>query len=392
MLVRYIPALGHFINDVGQGILPSLLPFFMTKFQLSYEQLALIILANTALATFIQPLFGYLADKYPMSYLIPLGISLVGISTTGYLFAESYEQVVLLAILSSFGAAIFHPEAARLVNQLHPEGKGKAMGIFAVGGQGGFALGPILGGLTYFYGPPVLFTYLSMVALMVVLFYGMKTHQKGRHSQKENVSMKMEEKELPPNDWPSFYKLFAITSARSIIFAVLNTFIPIYWIYYLHQDIVAGNFALTLFSIASVIMTLIGGILSDRIGNIQVIRYSYIAMVPLLLLFTMSQSYWLSLLLVMPVSFALGAQYGPIVVLGQTYLCRSIGFASGITLGLGITLGGVIAPLIGKLGDMYGLDTAWLAVNAFSILGLAFSYFLTNDNRHSQSMSTKEVL
>ena len=41
--------------------------------------------------------------------------------------------------------------------------------------------------------------------------------------------------------------------------------------------------------------------------------------------------------------------YSPVIVLGQTYLAKSIGFASGITLGVSQTIGGIIAPVVGNL-------------------------------------------
>lgn len=60
---EYLPAICHMINDTAQGSLPALLPLFITNYGLTYEQVAIIIFFNTALATVAQPFFGYLADK-----------------------------------------------------------------------------------------------------------------------------------------------------------------------------------------------------------------------------------------------------------------------------------------------------------------------------------------
>ena len=44
-----------------------------------------------------------------------------------------------------------------------------------------------------------------------------------------------------------------------------------------------------------------------------------------------------------------------LVVLGQEYLPHRVGMASGVTLGLAVSVGGMCAPLLGRLGDWYGM-------------------------------------
>ena len=58
-----------------------------------------------------------------------------------------------------------------------------------------------------------------------------------------------------------------------------------------------------------------------------------------------------------------------LVVLGQEYLPHRVGMASGVTLGLAVSVGGMCAPLLGRLGDEYGMDRAFavlLGVLAFA--------------------------
>jgi FSR family fosmidomycin resistance protein-like MFS transporter len=46
------------------------------------------------------------------------------------------------------------------------------------------------------------------------------------------------------------------------------------------------------------------------------------------------------------------------IVLGQKYLPGRLGFASGVTLGLGVSIGGMVAPLVGSYADSAGLAAA----------------------------------
>lgn len=353
---EYFPAICHMVNDTAQGSLPALLPLFISTYNLTYEQAAIIIFCNTAFASVAQPFFGYLADKRTFWQSIPLGI-------------------LICSLIAGFGSALFHPEAARWVNALSGANKGKVMGYFSVGGQAGFAIGPILGSTAYILGPKSLLIFTLMALILGAIYLYTKPYKLVKARQHAAAKGRTGSAQ---NDWKSFNILFVIIAARSIIFSVLNTFIPIYWITHLMQSTASGNFALSAFFVSGVIVTLLGGTLADRIGYVKVIRYCYISLVPLMLAFTLSDSYWLSMALLIPLSFGVFSQYSPIVILGQVYLNKNIGFASGITLGLGITLGGIIAPLIGKLADIYTLQDAWLTLNPICWLALIATFFITD--------------
>lgn len=59
-------------------------------------------------------------------------------------------------------------------------------------------------------------------------------------------------------------------------------------------------------------------------------------------------------LLLVPVAVSIFLTYSPIVVLGQAYLDKNEGFASGVTLGLTTTIGGVLAPIVGWAAEQWG--------------------------------------
>jgi FSR family fosmidomycin resistance protein-like MFS transporter len=65
-----------------------------------------------------------------------------------------------------------------------------------------------------------------------------------------------------------------------------------------------------------------------------------------------------------------------LVVLGQEYLPKRIGIASGVTLGLAVTIGGLAAPLFGYIGDHYGLIAVFGAIVACGLVALLASLAL----------------
>ena len=123
-------------------------------------------------------------------------------------------------------------------------------------------------------------------------------------------------------------------------------------------------------------MTYLGGILADRAGYIKVLKFSMICMVPTMLIFFNSTNIWLSTALLIPLAFALFACYSPIVILGQTYLGKNIGLASGITMGLGSTVGGMMSPLVGWLADNYGVSQALQILWLIAIVGAVYTFRL----------------
>ena len=62
-------------------------------------------------------------------------------------------------------------------------------------------------------------------------------------------------------------------------------------------------------------------------------------------------------MLVGTIGFFTIASFSVTVVLGQAYLPNHVGLASGVTLGLAIGLGGVMATALGVVADTWGVAT-----------------------------------
>ena len=139
---KYGPPIFHCINDFGQGSLAALIPFFIANFGLNYYQSASIIFCNTVVASVAQPILGYVADRWRVPWFIPVGFTVTLVSISAIALATSYEMILALSLIAGVGAALFHPEAALLVNRTQSNELGNAMGRFAVGGQRWFCTGP----------------------------------------------------------------------------------------------------------------------------------------------------------------------------------------------------------------------------------------------------------
>lgn len=372
---KYGPPIFHCINDFGQGSLAALIPFFIANFGLNYYQSATIIFCNTVVASVAQPVLGYVADRWRVPWFIPVGFSITLVSISAIALATSYEMILALSLIAGLGAALFHPEAALLVNRMQSNELGNAMGRFAVGGSAGFALGPLLAGGVYVFGAHFLWVFTAIALLGVLLYLYAFTGEADTTNAGESKSS-AKSTNTGANDWVSFGKLFFVIASRSILFSVLSIFIPILYITVINGEASASSLALTVYFAMGAVLTYMGGALSDKLGFLKTVRLGNLIFLPSVLVFIFVPNIWGFFGAMIPMAFGVFSQYGPITVLGQKYLAKNAGFASGITLGLGITLGGLVAPYVGHLADIYDVQTALMTLIPVGLMGLLMSLWL----------------
>ena len=372
---KYGPPIFHCINDFGQGSLAALIPFFIANFGLNYYQSATIIFCNTVVASIAQPALGYVADRWRVPWFIPVGFSITLVSISAIALATSYEMILALSLIAGLGAALFHPEAALLVNRMQSNELGNAMGRFAVGGSAGFALGPLLAGGVYVFGGQFLWLF-TAIALIGVLLYAYAFTGSAATDVVGESKSSAKSTNTGANDWVSFGKLFFVIASRSILFSVLSIFIPILYITVINGEASASSLALTMYFAMGAVLTYMGGALSDKLGFLKTVRLGNLIFLPSVLVFIFVPNIWGFFGAMIPMAFGVFSQYGPITVLGQKYLAKNAGFASGITLGLDITLGGLVAPYVGHLADIYDVQTALMTLIPVGLMGLLMSLWL----------------
>ena len=140
-------ASGHFVIDAVVGAVPAMLPVFTAIYALSDLAASMILGASLLVSSAIQPLFGLLADRRPTPAFLWGGVAVgaAGLSLSG--LAGGYVGVLACIVGSGLGIAAFHPEAARVANQISAERKATGLAWFMVGGNAGFAVGPLLAAL-----------------------------------------------------------------------------------------------------------------------------------------------------------------------------------------------------------------------------------------------------
>ncbi|WP_407400374.1 MFS transporter [Anaerovibrio sp.] len=372
----YVLSAGHFSCDINTGALPGLLPFFVTLYGMDYKLAAGLMFASSFLSSIIQPLIGYISDKKSYAYLMPLGILLSGLSLGSVAFIHDYTLIFVAVTLMGIGNAIFHPEAARMVNGLSEGNKALSMSIFSTGGSAGFCIGPILGAsLATIWGMDALIFFGGFCIIMssIIAFLMPRMRRMVKHIAKQQANDEADNKE---NDWNAFSRLTIFVIVRAALYTSLTTFLPLYCVNILNQSEAVGSVTITVLAMVGIFTNWMGGYAADRWGNSFVLRISMTVMGLALLAFNFNHNLALLYVIVGCAGFALYACVGPMVVLGQTYLKKNIGMASGVTLGIGFSAGGVIAPMLGWVADTHGLEYVFYILPLFALTGLLTTFVL----------------
>ena len=368
----YLMMMGHICCDLNQSATPALLPFLVAQRGIDFTAAAGLAFAASFLSSLIQPLLGMIADRRQRPWLMGLGILITGSGIAMVGFLERYWAIFAVIVFASLGSAMFHPEGGRMANYAAGEKKGRGVSIFSAGGHLGFVVGPLLitASVTSWGLRGTAIVLIPTIIIATVFFCLEKKLERLSDTKLHETSEKVVVSGQK-DDSPAFIKLCISIFARSIAHNGLQTFIPLYWVSVLLQTQQRGSLMVTMMALASAAAALIGGRLADRFGFRRVICTAFSAVAPLLVLAILTKSVWSATLLIMLTSLAMHVTSSPAIALGQHYMPNHLGLASGITLGLSVSVGGVFSPLLGRIGDNYGLTTA-----LYVVAGIAFAGFL----------------
>lgn len=371
----YSMAAGHLFCDMNSGILPALLPYLIFAYDFTYTAAAALIFAANIVSSVSQPFIGIYSDIISKKWMVPLGLILgsSGLAVIGFL--DNYWAIFAAIMVSGLGTALFHPEAAKTVTLNAGKNKASDMSIFSLGGTLGFALGPIVATVMLMLWDLQGLIILIIPSLIMSLIIWKVTSEPA--GQKTPVSSAATGQVLPQDQWKPFSLLSVVLITRSIVFISLNTFIPLFWITIILQSNESGNTLLSIFLISTSAGTLFGGRIADSLGYLNVIRYSFIGVVPVLFILSVTESFALSALMIIAAGFLIFMPYSSLVVLGQQYLPNRVGLASGVTLGLSVSAGGVFAPVLGKIADMYGVSAVMTVIFSVAVIALIFTLMLS---------------
>ncbi len=364
--------LGHFSVDMYSGMLPLILLALTDTLGLSYAQIGLVSSVFTLTSSLTQPFFGLLADKWGGRGLAAGGVLLIAVMTGLMRLAGSWWMLVALAPLAGLGSAAFHPQGAANAALAGGKRKATALSIFMLGGNGGFAFGPVVARGAFAAAGQMAVLWLTGLGLALAALQVWAVPREGDAKVPGRGGAQLNDHR--PMAPVAAAALIIVIFFRQWIHSSLTTYLP-QWVKAQGTSVDTASNLLFLFLLPIAIGGLVGGTLSDRVGRKPIILGSLLTAAPLILALFVNYGP-LDLLLAPVLGLVLGASFPVTLVMAQELLPRGIGVMSGLALGFTFIAGGIGVAVSGWLADHIGLTPMLLGLALISLVGVAAATLL----------------
>jgi FSR family fosmidomycin resistance protein-like MFS transporter len=367
--------LGHVWVDASQAILPVALVKLKELFSLSFFQVGVIMAVLNLTSSVIQPVFGYISDRFSTGWFVPVGILWTAFAMGLLGWVANYPMAVLLVGLAGLGTAAFHPRAMMAVYLVSGSRLGFGAALFSTGGNLGFALGPVVGSfLVLGFGLHATLGLLApgVLLCLIILFYrGDFLKPDPAVQAKSSKDLRRQLSNIP---WMSLIAVCLIVTLRSWVYVSFLTYLPMF---FQTQGIQlqTGSLMLTVYLVGGAVAGLYGGHLSDKVGRRRVIVISMLIYPILASLMILSKGGWIWLLAGAS-GAALLASFAVTIVVAQELMPQYLGLVSGLILGLVFGTGGLGTAFSGFLADKIGLYQVFWILALAPVLGAVLAVFI----------------
>ena len=385
--------LGHFSVDMYSGMLPLILVALTEPLHLSYAQVADVSLVYALASSLTQPYFGWLADRVGGRWLAAGGIALIAVMTGLMRLTHAYLPLLGLAAVAGIGSAAFHPQGA--ANAAMASGKRKATGIsiFMLGGNSGFATGPIVARLA--------FATAGQSAIVLLTGFGLALSGLQVWAAPRRIGKAADAPAAGAKSGTAGlneYNPMARYSALALIFVIfLRQWVHSAMTTYLPQWVVAQGYSIDMASNLSFALLLplafgglLGGTFADRVGRKPVIMTSLIGAIPLVLLL-LNTPMPLPFFIAPVLGMLVGASFPITLVMAQELLPRGIGVMSGLALGFTFIAGSIGVAITGRVADAVGLPTTLMGLALVALVGALAASLLPRRERRTADTSIPQT-
>lgn len=375
---------GHFVIDMTVGAIPAFIPVFSDLFDLSDTEAVMILGASVFSSSAIQPAFGWLADRRNCAWFMWGGVLLaaVGLALAG--LAGGYAVLIAAIVASGLGVAAFHPEAARVANHLAGSRKATGVAWFSVGGNLGFAAGPLVAALFFPLMSDARTTLVFLVPGVAACVLLLALRDRVRHPV---IAPSAARRAGARSNLPGMTLLVSVVTLRTWAQFGVLTIGPLFL--QETRDFSTGQTGLVVFafSMAGALGTIAGAVMADRIGGRLMLMATTPAVTPLLALFLLTEGA-VSIVALSAAGFVLLASFSVTVVMGQEYLPHRLALAAGLMIGFAAIGSGAIGlAWIGPLADLAGRETALWAVAALPLAATILATLLPTSHPRTTEAS-----
>ena len=364
-------SVGHFWIDAYASMLGALIPFLYRTHDLSFTQAGVLAGMLILSASFLQPLYGYLSDRWQSRVFTALGPAIAGIFICFLGLVSSYPLMLVFVFLGGIGIAAFHPQATALASRSSRTTPAFQLSFFITSGMMGYAAGPVLmGSLVAFAG--LRWSILAALPGLLTTLYLLRSAPlpaaEERVVKQREVLNRLKEKCRP------LLLLFALVVIRAALQMAFVAFLPLLLVLRGYSAVTASQI-LTVFLLMGASSGFLGGILADRAGGKKVLVASMAGLVPCFLGFLATEGAISILLCVLGSGFLL--LNTPVnVAMAQRLVPQGGGTVAALMMGFAWGFGGISVPVVGWASDSVGLSWSFLVLVLLGLPGVVLALAL----------------
>ncbi len=377
----------HAVTDIYSPVLAAILPLLILEYGYSYFLAGLIVTVWNLTSSFTQPIFGWMSDRrgfgVPVKYTIL--ICAFFISCIGLI--SNYWLTLLFAACAAIGHALFHPSALSIVSRLASgPNRGRLTSFFVVGGNIGFAIGPLIAGvLVTLWGLPGLVAMVIpgiIMALILHVIIPTGCDEPQGETVLDSVPNLVPDSASLPSISAAPVKMdlrhyrgisLLITGSALRAWGIFGTvaFLPTYLSMIRGFDLAMANIIVSIVLMAGVAGQVIVGTLSDTYGRKELVLLFTLLAIPFFIA-ALVLSGTVSLVCLILFGFCLWSTFSTTVTMSHEMMPGTPGLVSGLMLGLAVGAGGLGVAVSGYIADVAGLLTAMLLITVPVAASLVF--------------------
>ncbi len=373
-------SLVHFSGDFYSSFINPLFPVFMNKMGLSLTQVGFLAGISRFLMFIVQPMSGYWADRYPSRSFILIGLlmPILFIPLTG--MSTGFYGLLFCIVMGSAGSSLFHPPVTGMVPLYAGRKLGLAMSIYNTAGTLAFGVGPIF--ITLYvarFGLGAMPATMAIGLLAWMYFYRVIPKPQGDDLAQYGFLETL--RQTLGSVWQPLLLIWITMVMRSVVGQSLMTFMPVLWVQKGHT-IVSAGILFSIFTLSGTAAGVLCGHLSDRMGYKRLLWITHGLMTPFLLIFLLVPGNWIYPATILAGGFNMASL--PLgVVMAQKIAPKGRSMVASLMMGLAFGIGGVLSPIVGKLGDIFTIQSVLLIIVCIPFLSLIPIYFISEIGNHT---------
>ncbi|CAB1064142.1 hypothetical protein D1BOALGB6SA_8933 [Olavius sp. associated proteobacterium Delta 1] len=366
-------SLVHFSGDFYSAFINPLFPVFMDKMGLSLTQVGLLAGISRFLMFIVQPMSGYWADRHPSRSFILIGLlmPILFIPLAGR--ATGFYGLLFCVVIGSTGSSLFHPPVTGMVPLYAGRNLGLAMSVYNTAGTLAFGVGPIF--ITWYvarFGLGAMPATMTIGLLIWIYFYWVIPKPRGEDMAHYGFLETL--RQTLGSVWQPILLIWIVMVMRALVGQSLMTFMPVLWVQKGHT-IVSAGVLFSIFTISGTVAGILCGHLSDRMGYKRLLWITHGLMTPFLLVFLLVSGQWIYPATILAGGFNMASL--PLgVVMAQKIAPKGRSMVASLMMGLAFGTGGILAPIVGKLGDIYTIQSVLVILVCIPLFSLIPIYFI----------------